>query len=346
MSVQGRRPFRILVTRTDRLGDVMLATPVLRELRQAYPFAQISFLVQKQWMPVLQYGEAISLIAYDPKESIENLAERLRKENFQRVIVLRDEKLVTRAVKKAKIPERVGPYSSLRSFFNFNRGKFQKRSACKMHEAEYNLDLLSRRRPARDASELPKAWVETNASAKIAAENFLKSEGLAEKSFFVIHPGSSGSARYVKQKELHALARALITRGDAVCISGGPEESALLDEFSAAVPEVKILGKEKAIGLDGMAEVYRKASAVIAHGTGPLHLAAAVGTPTLAIFSPIFVLSEKRWGPLTNARSVWTPPGVHCPAKFQCLGERCEYFDCMDRFTVGDALKRIDMIKR
>ncbi len=181
MSVQGSRPFRILVTRTDRLGDVMLATPVLRELRRAYPFDQITFLVQKQWMPVQQYGDAVQLIAYDPKDSVEVLSARLRKENFQRAIVLRDEKLVTRAVKKAKIPERVGPYSSLRSFFSFNRGKFQKRSACKMHEAEYNLDLLARRRAARDVTELPKAWVETNASAETAADHFLKSEGLADK---------------------------------------------------------------------------------------------------------------------------------------------------------------------
>jgi ADP-heptose:LPS heptosyltransferase len=332
------KPFRILVTRTDRLGDVMLATPVLKALKKTHPFAQISFLVQKQWMPVLQYGSEITLIEYDPKESASILAERLRKENFQRVIVLRDEKTVTKAVRLAKIPERVGPYSSFRSFFSFNRGKFQKRSACKMHEAEYNLNLVTQVRPARTVEELPSAWVETGPQAKARAENFLRSEGLLGQKFFVIHPGSSGSARYVKQTELHALARALLAEGKFVCVSGGPDEATLLDEFSSAVPEIKILGKEKAIGLDGMAEVYRKAEAVIAHGTGPLHLAAAVGAPVLAIFSPIFVLSEKRWGPLTPKRSVWTPPDVNCPAKFQCLGSRCAYFDCMDRFTVQGAL--------
>jgi ADP-heptose:LPS heptosyltransferase len=338
------KPFRILVTRTDRLGDVMLATPVLKALKKSHPLAEISFLVQKQWMPVLQYGSQIGLLAYDPKESAKILAERLRKENFQRVIVLRDEKTVTKAVRLAKIPERVGPYSSLRSFFSFNRGKFQKRSACKMHEAEYNLSLLTQVRPARTPEELPSAWVETSLPAKERAEKFLRLTGLFEQKFFVIHPGSSGSARYVKQSELHALARALLAQGNLVCVSGGPEEGALLDEFSSAVPEVKILGKENAIGLDGMAEVYRKAEAVIAHGTGPLHLAAAVGAPVLAIFSPIFVLSEKRWGPLTPRRSVWTPPEVKCPAQFQCWGSRCIYFDCMDRFRVQNAMLRLNAI--
>jgi len=73
-------------------------------------------------------------------------------------------------------------------------------------------------------------------------------------------------------------------------------------------------------------------------------LAAAVGTPVLAIFPPIFVLSEKRWGPLIPRRSVWVPPGVACPALYRCIGEKCEYYDCMDRFRVSDAIARLETI--
>ena len=108
---------KILVTRTDRLGDVLLATPVLKRIREFYPEAKLSFLVQKAWMPVLQYGEEVELIAYDPQESAVALGERLKKEKFDSVVILRDEKKVTQAVFRAGIPNRVGPYSSLRSFF-------------------------------------------------------------------------------------------------------------------------------------------------------------------------------------------------------------------------------------
>ena len=213
-----------------------------------------------------------------------------------------------------------------------------------MHESEYNLDLVVPKIPAKEIDQLPRSWVQTSAEAKRLSLSFLKAQGLVEKSFVVIHPGSSGSARYVKQSTLHAVARRLLTKGMPVVVSGGPGEDAILDQFLCEVPGITILGKENAIGLDGMAEVYGRAKAVIAHGTGPLHLAAAVGTPTVAIFSPIFVLSEKRWGPLVTPRFVWTPPGVKCPAIYRCIGEKCEYYDCMDRFTVSDALNALERL--
>ncbi len=338
------RPFRILVTRTDRLGDVMLATPVLRELKRLYPEAQITFLVRKEWMPVLQYGSAIELMEYDPNESTDELSLRIREKSFDRAYVIRDEKKVTVAVKRAGIRERVGPYSSLRSFFSFNRGRLQNRSRCRMHEAEYNLDLVRSHRPAISAFDLPRSWVETSAEAKVRAQEFLIREKLSEKQFFVIHPGSSGSTRYVKEESLQKLAALLIKGGQSVLITGGPIEDELLDRFKRAVPEVTLLGNKNSIGLDGMAEVYRHARTVIAHGTGPLHLAAAVGAPVFAIFSPIFVLSEKRWGPLVANRGVWVPPNVPCPAVYRCHGEKCRYYDCMDRFEVNAFLKTLEKL--
>ena len=336
-------PERILVTRTDRLGDVILATPVLRELKKRYPQAKISFLVQKSWMPILHFGQEIELITYDPSTDVLTLAALLKTKKFDRAYVLRDEKIVTLAVKKAAIPERVGPYSSLRSFFAFNFGRFQKRSRCRLHEAEYNLDLVHPQFPAEKPEALPQAWVATSAEAKVRADDFLTTQVLVSQKFIVIHPGASGSARYVKTQALHELAKKLLARGFEVCVSGGPLEQDLIRAFQAVVPEVKLLGLDTELGLDGMAEVYRQAQAVIAHGTGPLHLAAAVGTPTLAIFPPIFVLSEKRWGPLIAKRAVWVP-GVACPAKFRCLGPRCGYYDCMDLFESEVALKMLEKI--
>ncbi len=332
---------RILVTRTDRLGDVILATPVLRRLRESDPDARISFLVRKSWMPVLAFGEGIDLIPYDPEESVSSLSARLKAGSFDIAYVLKDEKTVSWAVKKAGIPVRSGPYSTFRSFLLFNEGRFQRRSQCLMHEAEYNLDLVSRVTPADAPAELPRAWVATSIHAEERAQAFLVRAGLAEKPFLVIHPGSSGSARYVRPEKLHGLAAGLLKRGFAVVVSGGPLETGLLQEFKKAVPDAILLGSAEGLELDGLAGVYRKARAVVAHGTGPLHLAAAVGTPVFAVFPPLFVLSEKRWGPLTENRSVWVPD-VECPEKYRCRGPKCVHFDCMDRFEIETAVRRVE----
>jgi heptosyltransferase-3 len=332
---------RILVTRTDRLGDVILATPVLRRLRESDPEARISFLVRKSWMPVLAFGDDIELIPFDPEEPVPALSERLKAGSFDIAYVLKDEKSVSWAVKKAGIPVRSGPYSTLRSFLLFNEGRFQRRSRCLMHEAEYNLDLVSRVAPADSPSDLPGAWVATSPMAAVRAQDFLNRSGLGQKSFVVIHPGSSGSARYVRPEKLHGLASGLLRRGLAVVVSGGPLETGLLQEFKKAVPGVILLGPAEGLELDGLAEVYRRARVVAAHGTGPLHLAAAVGTAVFAVFPPLFVLSEKRWGPLTGKRSVWVPD-VECPEKYRCRGPRCGYFDCMDRFEIEAAADRVE----
>lgn len=336
-------PARILVTRTDRLGDVILATPVLRELKIRFPEAKISFLVQKAWTQILEYGDAVEIIPFDPSLSEEALSLLLKDREFDRVYVLHDQQRVTRAVKLARIPERVGPYSTLRSFFSFNYGRFQKRSRCKLHEAEYNLDLVHPQLPAEKPDALPRAWVETSPASKARAKEFLETNNLHQRKFVVIHPGSSGSARYVKIEVLYALAKKLLQAGFSVCVSGGPSEVELLHLFKVRVPNVHLLGGDSTLGLGGMAEVYRHAKAVVAHGTGPLHLAAAVDTPTLAIFPPIFVLSEKRWGPLSSKREVWVPP-VPCPAKYRCHGPRCFYYDCMDLFNAELGLELLEKV--
>jgi heptosyltransferase-3 len=341
---------KILVTRTDRLGDVMLATPVVRKIAEAYPQAKITFLVQKTWMPVLQYENPnVELMEYDPSVTVDALAAKLAAEKFDSAVVIRDEKTVTRAVKKAKIPVRIGPYSTFRSFFAFNRGVFQKRSKCKMHEAEYNLDLLKelgiQLAPiATTASELPKSWVKYRTSADPAVFEFLKANGLHELSYVCVHPGSSGSARYIPTELMVDLVKGLQLKGHRVVLTGTVVEAALLGEIASLAPGAVIFGGSEQKPLDQLAALYARAKVVVAHGTGPLHLAAALGAPVFAIFPPIFVLSEKRWGPLTENRVVWVPPGVDCPAKYKCLGPKCGYYDCMLRFEVTSAVQKIETL--
>lgn len=327
----------------------MLATPVVRQIIDSKPDARVVFLVQKHWMPVLQYQhDRVELMEFDPAESVDSLVQRIQSQNFDAAVVIRDEKLITQAVKKAGVPFRVGPYSTLRSFFAFNHGVWQKRSRCKMHEAEYNLDLLKKlditlKPIAQTASDLPRSWVEFSTVAEEKVNAFLKHYDLG--AYVCLHPGSSGSARYISTETMVELVRMLQLKGHRVVLTGTKAEAGLLEEIAHQAPGSLIFGGNEPRGLDELAALYRRAQVVMAHGTGPLHLAAAVGTSVFAIFPPIFVLSEKRWGPLTTRRWVWVPPEVDCPAKYKCLGEKCGYFDCMSRFVVADAVQKIETLK-
>jgi ADP-heptose:LPS heptosyltransferase len=73
----------------------------------------------------------------------------------------------------------------------------------------------------------------------------------------------------------------------------------------------------------------------ISASTGPMHLAAAVKTPTVSLFCPIFVCSPRRWGPLGNRRAVLIPAGT-CR---KCSGPACSRYSCMKEITVEKALE-------
>ncbi|GAF81003.1 unnamed protein product [marine sediment metagenome] len=72
--------------------------------------------------------------------------------------------------------------------------------------------------------------------------------------------------------------------------------------------------------------VIAQAKLFVSGSTGPMHLAAAVGTPTLSFFSPVRSCSPRRWGPMGATGTVILPPVPECPT---CKGDTCEYFDCM-----------------
>ncbi len=339
----------ILVTRTDRLGDVLLATPVLKQLCAKLPHAKITFLVQKQWMDVLRYGEKINLMVWDPQEPQDLFLQRLKQKTFDVALVLKDDRAVSWALKKAKIPIRIGPYSTLRSFFLFNRGLMQRRSRCLMHEAEYNVQLLTRlgiEQAVHPAATVPslRSWIEISDQHSEQAVAWINSRNLLPKQYLCVHPGSSGSARYLKPSDLSRWVSRLVAETPyKLILTGSESEAALLNQIAdeAKLPQEHIFGGASGTQpLGVLAALYRNAEGVVAHGTGPLHLAAATGTKVYAIFPPLFVLSEKRWGPLSAQRTVWTPP-VRCPEKYRCRGERCDYFDCMEKFNLDEAVTTI-----
>ena len=355
-SKKGFQNARILVTRTDRLGDVLLATPVLRKIQETYPEAHLTFLVQKQWMSVLRFQDQIQLMEYDPKTSEVDLVRQLKNQKFDVAIILRDEKKVSWAIKAARIPVRIGPYSTIRSFLTFNFGVLQKRSRCKMHESEYNLQLLKRlgvefEGPAKSIKKLPRALIGIESSAAERVREFLIQHAIEPGSFVCLHPGSSGSARYLSFEKMSEFIKLLLLKlaekKMKLILTGGPLEAELLAQYKKSYPSVNLFGGTPSVLVSDLAQVFSKSSGVIAHGTGPLHLAAAVEVPVFAIFPPLFVLSERRWGPLTDLRFTWTPPKVKCPEKYRCRGEKCLFFDCMDRFDAQQELDRfLDLISK
>jgi ADP-heptose:LPS heptosyltransferase len=83
--------------------------------------------------------------------------------------------------------------------------------------------------------------------------------------------------------------------------------------------------------LKELAAFIGSARLFISNSTGPLHIAAAVGTPVIAFYPPIRECSQRRWGPLTEKKMLFTADNALCE---RCKGGPCQGNDCMDQITV------------
>jgi ADP-heptose:LPS heptosyltransferase len=333
---------RILLVRTDRLGDVLLTLPVLPLLRAAFPSATIELLLRRYTGEIVEGNRYVDgLLWYDEGDRLVPFGEmlrRIRKERFDAVVVVHPTWRLALLMFLARIPLRVGTgyryYSVL-----FNSRVFEHRRDARRHEVEYNVNLLGplgcrlpeRLDPAGLAVEVPR-------EADLAAGEMLKQAGVDPGGgFVVIHPGSGGSAREWPLENLGKLASRLAqTEGRSIVVTGGKGEEAL------AVNLVGLAGS-RAVSLAGkcslkvLAALLRRADLCIAHSTGPLHLAVAVGTPVVGLYSQLTPMSPRRWGPYAERARVLVPDR---PADCQeCSPPRTLRCACMESITVEEVYR-------
>lgn len=113
--------------------------------------------------------------------------------------------------------------------------------------------------------------------------------------YVVVHPGASVPARQPSPSWSARLVAALTARGHRVLVTGGPSERALTADVAAAGDPGRVTDLGGATDLVGLAAVLEGACCAVVGNTGPAHLAAAVGTPVVSLFSP--VVPAERWRP-------------------------------------------------
>jgi len=86
-----------------------------------------------------------------------------------------------------------------------------------------------------------------------------------------------------------------------------------------------------------LAAVIKNCDVVISNSTGPMHLAVALGTHTVAIFCPIFAAGPIRWGPYGEEHQVIQPP---VPVCFKCKPRSCPHYDCMEKIKTEQIVSK------
>ncbi len=283
----------ILIVRTDRLGDVLLTTPVSTALRQAFPKAKITWLVRPYTAPLLEHNPDVDQILIDRGGSAGDLSEQIKKGKFDAAIVVYPRWRIAWALWRAGVPVRIGPASKLYSIL-FTKRVWQHRSEGKKHEADYNLELLEplgipfKRYPTR--------FVLTDEEKRIARKTLESHRITFSKPLVILHPGSGGSSARWPLTHFMALGDKLQMAGCDVVVTSGPGENYqyLMIDNMHRIPVFIAAGS---VSVRELAAIFSCADLVVTNSTGPLHLAVALGVPTVSIYSPIPTCHPKRWGP-------------------------------------------------
>ena len=332
-------PKRILITRTDRLGDVVLSTPVIRFLRDKYPSAHIAFMVRPYTRDVVEHNPHLDeVIVYDKRYSQRGFwgtlkfAMRLRRKRFDMAVALHPTNRVHIMLFLAAVPVRIG-YNRKMGGLLTKRVVHDKQKGNR-HEVDNNFDLLAKAGfDVSDAERRP--YIVTEDREKSVVNDVIRDQGMGDK-LIAIHAGASCPSKRWPPERFARVCDALASdfRYDIILVGGSDAM-----EYSRTVSSKM---KSKVFDLTGrlrvgeLAELLSRCSILISNDSGPVHISVAVGTPVVCVFGRNDPgLSPMRWGPV-GKEDIVLHKDVGCG---KCLAHNClKDFACLKAITADEVI--------
>lgn len=285
----------IAIVRTDRLGDMILTLPMIGAIRSVVPDARILLYTRRYVEPIVRSVPGIDEIIYCDDAHFD-LRRSFRAQHIDAVFFPRPRGSEAWSAVMARIPRRIGSAYRWYSFLFTTRVR-DHRSTAEHHEAEYNVRMIE---AAFDLAPLPVALPMLRPSSV---------SHVSDRPYFVVHPGSGGSARDWAPERFGEAARELAAQtGWQPVITGIASEQDVCDIVHRTCPSaINACGTRT---LEEMMSVLASAEVVIANSTGVLHVAAALGTAVVGLYPRTPAMSQYRWGPYTGRAVVLESDGA------------------------------------
>jgi ADP-heptose:LPS heptosyltransferase len=301
------------------IGDVLLATPLIRAL--ATRFARVVALTSARHRDVLLSNPALAAV-YADEGSLWELTRRIAAERFDAAVVTWETPRAALVPLLARIPVRVGQSRRLSSYCFTDRVRIRSEFGDRTtHWTQILLDY-GRALGCDETDAVPSYTIDSAAHA--GAAELLDQHGIREP-FAVLHPCRGIVARRSAWPAEPFAAIAVRVRermGCEILVTGAAAERELAERIAAHSGARSVAG-ETSLGV--FAALAQRARGVIAVDSGPMHLAAAVGAPTLGIF-PMQSDEPARWAPLGPRTAVMLPE-YPCPPAHR--KETCGDFACV-----------------
>jgi heptosyltransferase-2 len=283
----------ILIVPYMWIGDFVRCHTVVQLLRTRFPDRPIDMLATTLCAPLTDYmaGLRRAVVVDLPRKSLalaqrKALADRLKQETYGTAMIMPRTWKAALAPFFAGIPKRTGFVGEAR-FFLLNDLRFGERGLQRMVDRCAALALPS---GAALPAQLPVPALKVP-PAEIAAWRSRRGVAAESRPVVALAPGAVGPSKRWPSASYAELTRRLLAEGFAVWVLGGPDEKSLAAEIVGATEARDLTGSDLREAILALAS----ASAAVSNDSGLLHVAAALGTPSIGIFGPT---SPWHWAPL------------------------------------------------
>lgn len=356
LSPQTFHPQHILVIRLDLIGDLVLSLTAVRTLKRTYPDAQVDLLALPSSAAIIAHDPDLTqIITYDPNIwrrpkallqpknwiNLANLLKRLHSRRYDLAVSLFGNWAGILAVLSGA-KRRVG--FGRESYPGFMTDSVPGRHWSprdSKHEVDYCLQLArAAGATPTEQDRIPRLYVSEQASSQV--ERLLRNEGIeSSKPLIVCHVSSNnGQSKRWPIPYWATLIDHLIREDNAqIVLTGAPNDLPLIENVTSRTKEhpINLAGKTS---LQQLAALLQRANLVISGDSGPMHIAAAVGTPLIAIHGPT---NPAHTGPISSGATILRSPIWCSPCYNAKTPADCRFYttQCMKNILPTQVLQII-----
>jgi heptosyltransferase-2 len=330
------RQKNILIIRFSSIGDILLTTPFVKQIRLAFPSAQITYLVKKEFSSLVEYNPNINTImAYDSKSGYKGLIKlKNNLPNFDFIFDLhnnlRSNRITNRYSKEKIFKIQKGKFKrALLVFLKINLYDHIQPVAEKYLNTGKNLGIKD------NEEKLELHW---NGLIASSIKKILENYNLSENRYICIAPGAAHFTKMWPVKySIDLISRILERSNYKIAILGGPRENNLITEFIDNKNVINLAGR---LSLLESAGVIKHSRGIVTNDSGLMHMAAATGKPIIAIFGS--TTQELGFFPfradatIIENKEIWCRPCTHIGRGYCPLG----HFACMKSLSVDYVFKQ------
>lgn len=332
-------PKNILVRMPNWLGDVVMSTPILTDLRTAFPSASITAMCVKPLCELLSEDQAIDELFcfakpandFVRREDLRNIIGKIEAGKYDLGILLTNSFSSAWWFWQGKVKRRIGYSDHFRKILLTDSLALPKEKehfvvTCKKLLSPLGIPI---------SSTMPRLYV-SDKEVEESKELLYQRGYVKGKKLIGINPGAAyGFAKCWPAERFRALAMRLLLKTDAYIVFFGDVKTALLvKEISYGLPE-KVIDLAGVTRLRELACLIKDCTVFVTNDSGPMHIAAAFETPVVALFGST---DDKITGPYGQKENVINK-NVSCSP---CFKRTCPIdFRCMEQISIEDVLEQV-----